>query len=179
MLMNDKMMIEAALQTGFEAAVIVKTEDIPIDFNFRRYCEENICGQYGGNYSCPPDCGTCEQMQNRITSKRMALVVQSVNRIEDFSSPEIERAKKRHCGFAIELEKKLKALNIEGFTVGACGCTLCDPCAKKLDMPCKFPDHLYSCMSAYCINVKALCEACGLTYDLSPDLALFGMYVFD
>ena len=177
--MTYKNMIDAALQTGFEAAVIVKTEDIPFDIAFRRYCKENICGQYGANYSCPPDCGTGEEMQSRIISRKKALVVQSVNRITDFSSPEIERAKKRHCGFTIELEKKLKALNIEGFTVGACGCTLCDPCTKKAGKPCKFPERAYSCMSAYCINVKSLCEACGLSYDLSPDLALFGMFVFD
>lgn len=177
--MTDKNMIDAAFQTGFNAAVVIKTEDIHFDFAFRRYCEENICGQYGENYSCPPDCGTCEEMQSRILSKKRALVVQSVNRIKDFTAPEIERSKKRHCGFAIELEKRLKISGIEGFTVGACGCTLCDPCAKKLNAPCRFPEHRYSCMSAYCINAKALCENCGFSYNLSPDLALFGMFVFD
>ena len=177
--MTDKNIIDAALQTGFNAAVFVKTEDIPFDFAFRRYCEENICGQYGENYSCPPDCGTCEEMRSKILSKKRALVVQSVNKIANYSEKEIQTAKSRHCGFAVKLETFLRDSGIEGFTVGACGCTLCNPCAKKLNMPCNFPDHLYSCMSAYCINVKALCEACGLTYDLSPDLALLGMFVFD
>lgn len=172
-------MIEAAVKTGFDRAAVVKTEDVPFDFAFRSFCEQNICGQYGKNYSCPPDCGTYVQMRNKILSKKYALVVQSVNKIKDFSAPEFEPAKKRHCALATELENKYKALGIDGFTVGACGCTLCEPCAKTLNQPCKFPKLKYSCMSAYCINVKLLCETCGLKYDLSPRLALFGMYVFD
>ena len=177
--MTEKQMIEAALQTGFEAAAIVKTEDIPFDFSFRKYCEENLCGQYGANYSCPPVCGNCEEMRARIVNRKHALIVQTLNKISDYSASEIERAKRRHCEFALELEKKMKNSGINGFTVGACGCTLCSPCAKKLNLYCKFPQSAYSCMSAYCINVKQLCDKCGLTYDRSPDLALFGMYVFN
>lgn len=177
--MTEKMIIEAALQAGFERAVIVKTEDIPFNFAFRSFCEENVCGQYGANYSCPPDSGTCEELRNKIINRKTALVVQSVNKIADFSAGRIQWAKLRHCDFATELENKLKCSGVEGFMVGACGCTLCEPCAKVLDLPCKFPERRYSCMSAYCINVKELCEKCGLAYDCSPDLALFGMYVFD
>lgn len=177
--MTEKEMIEKAIEAGFDRSAIVKTTDIPFDFAFRHYCEENICGQYGTNYSCPPVCGTYEQMQGKILNKKRALVVQSVNKIADFSEAEIRSAKNRHCNFAAELENKLHALGVDGFTVGACGCTLCEPCAKSYNMPCKFPEIRYSCMSAYCINVKALCEMCGLAYDLSPYLALFGMYIFD
>ena len=177
--MTEKMIIEVALRAGFEGAEIVKTEDIPFDYDFRRYCAENICGQYGANYSCPPDCGTCDELRDRILQRKMALVVQSVNKIADFSAAQIQSAKSKHCNFAVELERKLKFSGVDGFTVGACGCTLCEPCAKSLNLPCKFPERRYSCMSAYCINVKALCEKCGLAYDCRPHLALFGMYVFD
>ena len=173
------MMIEAAIMAGFKRAVIVKTEDIPFDFAFRRYCEDNVCGLCGANYSCPPDCGSFEEMRDRVVSRKRALVVQSVNTIADYSAHEIKSAKDRHRNFAIELERKLKTSGIDGFTVGACECALCEPCAKELDLPCKFPEIRYSCMSAYCINVKALCEICGFTYNLPPHLALFGMYVFD
>ena len=177
--MTETELIEGAIAAGFDRAVVVKTEDIPFNFAFRGYCEQNICGQYGKNYSCPPDCGTCEKMRDKVLSRKRALVVQSVNKIADYSEKEIQYAKSRHCGFAVKLENLLKSSGVDGFTVGACGCTICTPCAKELNLPCKFPEIRYSCMSAYCINVKALCDLCGLTYDLQPHLALFGMYVFD
>ena len=173
------MMIDLAVKAGFERAAAVKTADIPIEFAFRGFCEQNICGQYGKNYSCPPDCGTPEQMRDKILSKKRALVVQSVNKIVDYSEKEIRSAKSRHCNFAVRLENLLKSSGVEGFTVGACGCTICNPCLKELSLPCKCPERAFSCMSAYCINVKKLCDTCGFEYNLSPHLALFGMYVFD
>ena len=179
MLMTKQQMIAAAVRTGFNAAAVIKTQDIPFDFAFRRYCEENVCVQYGANYSCPPDCGSCVELRDKILNRKNALVVQSVNTIADYSATEIELAKRNHRNLAAELNKIMNSRGISGFTIGACGCNLCDPCAKKLNMPCKFPQNAFSCMSAYCINVKELCKLCGLKYDCSPDLGLFGMYVYD
>ena len=49
---ND--IIDIALGEGFADAAIIDTGDIVFDASFRPYCEENLCGWYGANYSCPP-----------------------------------------------------------------------------------------------------------------------------
>ena len=36
----------------------IAPQDVPVDYRFRRFCEQNLCGQYGVNYACPPICGT-------------------------------------------------------------------------------------------------------------------------
>ena len=70
--------------------------------------------------------------------------------------------------------------NCAGFMVGSGGCSLCKPCAIVRGEPCTFPDLRYSCMSAYCIFVRKLCEGCGIEYDGGSGLlTLYGMYVFD
>lgn len=56
--MKNNLMIDMALKEGFSDAALVDTDDIVFDASFRSYCEENLCGQYGANYSCPPSCGT-------------------------------------------------------------------------------------------------------------------------
>lgn len=56
--MTDGKMIQYAVEEGLAAAAIVDTSAIVFDPSFRTYCEENLCGQYGANYSCPPDCGS-------------------------------------------------------------------------------------------------------------------------
>ena len=53
--MTEAEMIQCAIDEGFAAAAIVDTTQIVFDPSFRPYCEENLCGQYGANYSCPPD----------------------------------------------------------------------------------------------------------------------------
>lgn len=179
--MTDLEIIRCAVDEGFAAAAIADPNDIVFDPSFRPYCEENLCGQYGANYSCPPDCGSPEEMKQRILAHKKALVLQTIWEISDYSDiPAIKQAKTAHNAAEIRLVKRLRGDGHNGIIVGASGCALCSPCAQAQGLPCKFPDLKYSCMSAYCIFVKKLADKCGMEYDCGEGLlAFFGMYAFD
>ena len=179
--MLEKDMIQYAIEEGFSAAEIVNTEDIVFDFSVRPYCEKNLCGQYGANYSCPPDCGSPEAMKQMVLAHKKALVLQTIWEISDYSNMDlIKPAKAAHNAAEIRLVKRLRADGRDGFIVGASGCALCSPCKQVLGQPCAFPEYQYSCMSAYCVFVKKLADKCGMEYDCGDGLlAFFGMYVFD
>ena len=174
-------MTSMAAEEGFAAAVVTDTKDIPFDPSFRPLCAENLCGKYGANYSCPPDCGTPDEMRARIQAHRHALVLQTIWEIADYSdSKAIKAAKKEHTAATLRLLGRLRRADVPGFPVGASGCALCETCAITEKKPCRYPDLYYSCMSAYCIFVRRLAEQCGMEYDCGPGLlAFFGMYVFD
>lgn len=179
--MTNEKIIQLAVQEGFAAAAIVDTGDIVFDPSFRPYCEENLCGQYGVNYACPPDCGSPEEMKQRVLAHKKALVLQTIWEISDYSDkPAIKQAKNAHNTAEIQLVKKLRQEGHDGLTVGASGCALCSPCAITRGEPCRFPEYQFSCMSAYCVFVKKLADKCGMEYDCGKGLlAFFGMYVFD
>ncbi len=179
--MTYEKMIEYAVKEGFADAAVIDTAEIVFDPAFRPYCEENLCGQYGVNYTCPPVCGTPEEMKQRVLSHKKALVLQSVWEISDYTDTKaIKEAKKEHNAAAIRVAKQLRMENHEGFIVGASGCALCSPCAMTENKPCRFPELAFSCMSAYCIFVRLLAESCHMTYTCEDGLlAFFGMYVFD
>ena len=71
--MNKTEIIELSIAEGFHSAEIIGTDKIVFDAAFRPYCEENLCGQYGVNYSCPPDCGTPEQMKQKVLTHKKSL----------------------------------------------------------------------------------------------------------
>ena len=178
--MNDTKIIEFAYELGFSDAAIIGTEKIVFDAAFRPYCEENLCGQYGINYSCPPDCGTPEQMKARVLSHKKALVLRTEWNIDINDSDAVKKAKKSHNDATMRLIDTLKSEGCSGFMIGSSGCSLCTPCALASGGPCKYPDKRFSCMSAYCIYVKNLAHKCSMEYDYkNGKLALFGMYVFD
>ena len=172
---------ELALSEGLHQAEVIDTEKIVFDASFRPYCAENLCGQYGANYSCPPDCGTPEQMKQKVLAYKKALVVSTEWEIEDFSQTEkLKEAKALHNAAMLRVIKKMKAEGHNGIMIGASGCSLCKPCKLSSGEPCAFPDMMYSCMSAYCIFVKKLAEDAGMNYDYKDKiLPFFGMYVFD
>ena len=179
--MTDQQLVRMAEQEGFAAAAIMNTEDMEFDPSFRAYCQENLCGKYGVNYCCPPDCGSTEEMKQRVLAHQRALVLQSICGIADFSdAPALKKGKNDHNMATVRLVKKLRTMGQEGVIVGAGGCSLCSPCAITRNEPCRYPSLRFSCMSAYCIFVRKLAEHCGMEYDCGPGLvAFFGMYLLD
>ena len=179
--MTDEQILCCAMEEGFANAAIVNTTDIVFDPAFRPYCEENLCGQYGVNYSCPPSCGSPEAMRQRVLAHKKALVLQTMWEISDFSdAAAIKPAKASHNASELRLIQRLRSEGCGGLMVGASGCALCSPCAQAQGEPCRFPELCFSCMSAYCVFVSKTMEQAGIEYDCGDGLlAFFGMYVFD
>lgn len=174
-------MIQYAVEENFAAAEIMDTKDIVFDPSFRLYCAENICGQYDINHSCPPGCGSPEEMKQKILAHKKALVLQTIWEISDYTDMSIIKpAEAAHNAAQVRLAERFRSEGCNGLIVGAGGCSLCSPCRQTLGYPCSFPEDRYSCMSAYCVFVKKLADNCGIEYDCGEGLlAFFGMYVFE
>lgn len=125
--MNEAELLRKALDMGFANAALIGTGDITFVPAFRPLCRENLCGQYGANYACPPACGSVEEMRARILRHPRALVMQTMWDIEDpLDAAQTRPAKGRHN----QLTRRLIDWAGEpGLMVGASGCSLCSPCA--------------------------------------------------
>ena len=174
--MTDEALVSLAEAEGLYAAMI-DPMDIPVNADFRMFCAENRCGKYGANYSCPPDCGTPEQLHARILAQDRAMIIQTIWPISGFEDRDsILAAKKHHNAAALRIMEQVRKAGYQGFAAGYNGCPLCDPCKCVLGEPCAFPDQRISCLSAYCVDVAKLADACGLSFAWSQDkLHLFGM----
>lgn len=178
---EEETILRAAADCGFYQAGILGTENIVFDPAFRPYCEENRCGQYGINYSCPPDCGTPEQMKERVLAYPRALVLSTAWEIRDLSDADrIREVRAAHNAAMFRLIDLLRAAGHDDILmIGASGCMLCHPCKLLFGEPCAYPDRRYSCLSAYCIYVRKLAEDCGMTYNYKDGiLPFFGVCCF-
>ena len=175
--MSEQELLERALALGFANAALIDTGALAFVPSFRPLCQENLCGKYGVNYACPPDCGTVEEMRRSVLRWPRALVLQTMWDIDDpMDETRTKPAKARHNQLTRQL---IDDAAMPGLMIGASGCSLCDPCAITQGEPCRFPDRRYSCMSAYCIFVKDLAGRCGMEYDCGPGVvAFFSMYCF-
>ena len=93
--MTDKALLKIAKDAGFYAALI-PTERIVTNPVFRQCCEENLCGNYNANYSCPPDCGSVEETRQRLLERDRALVLQTIWDIESYENKEDIRKEKHY-----------------------------------------------------------------------------------
>lgn len=163
--MDEIKMKEMALEAGFTRACWMNVEDLVIDGELRQYCEENTCGNYGRNYACPPDCGTTQEMEAKIRKYRRALVLQTVQPIDSVMDTEQTKvARTAHNMISRELVDAFAAQGMTGLAVMAGPCSFCSTCGKTSGGPCRFPEKIASCLSAYCIDAGAMAEHCGMPY---------------
>lgn len=177
--MLGKELLSLAESMGFLAAMI-PVKEVPVDAKFRAFCEENICGRYNANYSCPPDCGSVDALHQTLLREESALIIETLHSIESYENKEeVLAAKTAHNKAVLRLMAAVRALGYSGFCTGYNGCPLCDPCLRTKNLPCAHPEQRISCMSAYCIDVAALAARCSLPFAWDPKkLHLFGMIAF-
>ena len=179
MTVNDMELIKLAEDAGFRVALI-PTREIPVDGSFRKFCEDNLCGKYNANYSCPPACGTVEELNEKMLAEEKALVVETIWEIESYENKTaVNHARITHNKAVMHLTEQIREAGYTGFCLGYNGCPLCNPCKQVEDKPCAFPEKKISCMSAYCIDVAKLAKKCELPFAWSNEkLYLFGLIAF-
>lgn len=180
-MMTEKEILQRAQEAGISHGAFVDADELVFEYDFRKYCEMNQCGNYGRNYGCPPDCGTPQEMESKALQYRRALVLQTVQPVKDISDPgETGPLKKKHNAVVRAFMDWLDEAGVKGLPIMAGPCSACSQCAKTTGEPCRFPERKASCLSAYGINVSELCRVSGLSWDYGPQqVAFFGIYMME
>ena len=131
-----------AKELGFPSAAVMETKDLVIVPEWRKYCEQNRCGRYGSNPSCPPACGTVEEMTAKVNRFTHALVVQSVISPEDMKTA---GGKFNHNELSEQLLTRLPECGIGEHLLITAG-----------------PWKQWSCVSAYGIDAQKMADKVGM-----------------
>ena len=183
MLVSDEK-IYAALESFDEinAMEVIDTKDFVFNEGFRAICADNTCGNYNANYSCPPYCGTPEQMKDKALSFNKALVVQTRWPVWDnMNMQEVKPKKRQHNVLSMKIIGILKNLGLDVDAMMAGPCSQCEKgCLMTAGKPCVMDYKIYSCASAYCLNVAQLCETTGMEYFADNNhVQFFSIFLFD
>lgn len=176
--------INRAKELGFTYAKIVAVEDFEFSPEFRVCCEDNLCGNYGASYSCPPLCGTVEQMIEKTKKyKNGFLICTACDGVDAYDWEQADLIKADHIQRQNLLMKELLeagALPQDGLPIYAGACSLCETCKAKEGKPCVMPDKVACCLSAYCINVTVLSEKAGIPISWDGDqISFYSMYLYN
>ena len=178
----DQTLIAMAMDCAFTQAEVIPVQELVFDSSFRKYCEENKCGNFGTNYACPPYCGTPEQMKERVKVYAYALVMMSRFDVENALDPvQVIPTKNLHMERTFALARKAASLPAykDSMLISGSPCMLCGECLMKKDIPCPHPEERYSCVSAYCLDVMALAKACGMEVSWELDqISYFSLFLF-
>ena len=156
----------------------VTNDDI---LRFRKLCEDNLCGNYGTSWTCPPHCGSTDECMSVVASFRYADVL-----IREFRGYDVNDEKSMEemmDTFRSECREIKCRLIDDGADVMAFAdgpCRYCgDDCSVKKDEKCPFPEKQLPSVSGYGINMKTYIESLGESFGFSEDkITLYGIFLF-
>ena len=154
---------------GFTNVARLDPATIELREEVRAMCASGKCRMYARSWSCPPACGTLEELRARISGYREGILVQTVGQLEDSMDGEgMMEAEAQHKAHFSDMHDLLLRDYPDLLAIGAGTCTRCRTCSYP-DAPCRFPERMTSSMEALGMLVLEVCKANGLTYYYGPN----------
>lgn len=157
----------------------LSTRCIPFDATLRTLCEQNVCGAFGTNYTCPPYVGEIHTLIDKVKSYDIALIFRAVYPLEDSYDYEgmVEGGQKFRT-LAVTANRLAKEAFPDAMTLAAGGCRLCQVCGLKEGVPCRNPEDALASLEAHGIHVSNLAVQVGMPYISGPNTVTYFGSVF-
>jgi predicted metal-binding protein len=156
--------LQAAQEIGFSHCGKVTADHLDFLPEVREMCAANRCNSYGKSWTCPPHCGTPEEISARAAQYHIGVLIQSTGEMEDdFDVECMMETEQRHKAHFDALVSLVRQHWPNCLPMAAGTCTRCRPCTCP-DAPCRFPDLAVPSMEAYGLLVSDVCQKAGLPY---------------
>lgn len=166
--MGEQKLLELAAQCGFDHAGALNVSALDFNPSVRDMCATDRCRNYGRCWTCPPGCGTLEEIAKKVAAYHRGILLQSTGALEDdfdidtMTDTEMLQ-KERFSAFVARVRDEYP--NCLPMSSGAC--SVCGVCTYP-DAPCRFPHLAIPSMEACGLVVSQVCEGSGLPYYYGP-----------
>jgi predicted metal-binding protein len=164
---------------GAEEIGVTLTSSLRFDSGYRKYCIQNLCGNYNRSWTCPPNCETPEAIAALILSYQKAFLFTVSGplrfHVDWKSMMKVADRLNKICSAITDI---IIPVIGNGQVFGYGPCRYCENCTFKTQEPCRFPDKRIRSMECACIDAVDALKHCGLKLKFNPDLINFsGLYV--
>jgi len=162
---------EDTVKLGIDVCVEIDPVVLVPEERIRKYCEENKCGNYGRNYTCPPNAGSFDEIRKKLKNYSHGYLFQYSKEMDlkkDLKN--LIKSKDDFHRMILKIEEYLKEHGIEdvwGLIGGNCG--LCDTCAIQKEKPCSHPEKARMSLEAIGIDVVGLLNKLKLDSNFHQD----------
>lgn len=154
--------IKQAFALGFANASVIATKNLTFVMEYRQFCEENLCGCYNKIPSCPPVCGTPEEMRCKAQNYEKALVLQTVLRHPPNDPLLFKKAKYEQNILTEKLACQMQAAEKKDLLIMSAG-----------------PYKQHSCISAYGLDAQKMAETAGMIcWSDDSDVRFFSLILY-
>lgn len=156
-------MIQNILHHTDQSRVIL-TSEILFSKQVRTACEQNHCGCWGKTWTCPPGCGSIEQLQSNIIQYKNMLIMTKIIFLRDsFDIEQMNEGRKEFQNYLHQINQKYQMTTRGMMILGVGGCEVCPICTYPSE-PCRYPQKKIISLEAAGIDVVSLAKTAKINY---------------
>ena len=151
-----------------------------LEFSQRiRWICENECPMYGQSWACPPAVGSVEECHAQCRRFNRCLMVSTITEVRDIADiDETLSTRPDHEAITNQVGDLLRAQGIEPYILSTEACAECDRCAYLDGQPCRFPQRMHPCVESHGINLLAVLEELGLSFQYGENVVTWFSLLF-
>lgn len=158
-------LLQKALECGFTHTASLDTATLEFMPEVRAMCASDRCKNYNRSWTCPPACGTLDEITEKVRGYSTGIIVQTVGELEDeFDIETMMEVEAKHQKNFLEFVKAVIKEYPRALPMGAGACRICESCSYP-ESPCLHPDLAHPSMEAYGLLVSDVCTKNKTSYN--------------
>ena len=144
-----------------------------------RWICEHECPMYDKTWACPPAVGSVSACKAKCGTYNGCLLISTIVEVADISDIEETLATRPdHEAVTNQVRDMMRQLGVEPYVLSTESCAHCERCAWLDGEPCRLPDRMHPCVESHGINVLAVIEELGLTFQYGENVVTWFSLLF-
>lgn len=154
----------------------------PDDLEFAqriRYICQHDCPMYGKTWACPPGVGTVESCEEKCRSYQNCLMISTITEVADISDiKETLSTRPQHEAVADQVLQLMRQQGEDPYVLSTEACAICERCTYLDGKPCRHPGKMHPCIESHGINILALLDDLGLSFQYGENVVTWFSLLF-
>ena len=177
--MMDRVKLEQQL-AELPLYVYMDIDPNSLEFSERiRWICEHECPMYNKSWACPPAVGTVNYCKAKCRVYKNCLMISTIAEVWDISDIEATLATRPdHEAVTNQVRDLMREQGVEPYVLSTESCAECEQCAWLEGKPCRMPDRMHPCVESHGINILAVIEELGLTFQYGENVVTWFSLLF-
>ncbi len=165
----------------FDNTKTIPFSKVAFSSEVRKLCEQNMCGNFGKSWTCPPAVESTEELHRQLLQFNQVIIVNKVYALADsFDWEGMKSGAEDFQSKILKLKKVIRKENpdFDFIALGAGRCGICDTCTYEQQLPCRNPNEAIVSVEACGIDVMDMVKEAGLSYNNGPNTVTYVGAVF-
>ena len=176
--MNKELLMEKLSELPLYTFDFIDPKTLEFSQRIRWICQ-NECPMYGKSWACPPAVGTVPECEGRCRGFTGCLMISTITEVNDIANIEETLATRpEHETVTNQVRDLMRQLGTEPYVLSTEACAECGRCAYLDGQSCRFPDRMHPCVESHGINLLAVLEELGLSFQYGENVVTWFSLLF-